>query len=77
MSAGPADIQIRGVDWKDAAKELPDDALTVLIHCPSEVEPVWLGWYESGHGDWFNVEGHNLCEVLHWAQMPEPPGGGK
>lgn len=31
--------------WNDAAKQLPDSDMTVIIHCPDEDEPIWLGYH--------------------------------
>jgi hypothetical protein len=60
----------RFTEWQDAALVPPDADETVLIYCPRENEPVWLGHLD---GDaWRNIEGHEVT-VSHWAPMPEPP----
>lgn len=64
------------ITWRSAADALPDDAETVMIAMPdhSEPEPVWLGWYDSEHGRWINVDGCPIATtVTHWARMPEGP----
>jgi hypothetical protein len=58
------------IDWKDAATHTPDADTTVLIHCPAEDEPVWMGYFDGE--EWRSVEGVPV-EVTDWADMPEGP----
>ena len=50
----------------------PDVGLCVLIHCPGESEPVWLGYHDDAAGEWITAEG-NPVYVQSWAPLPEPP----
>lgn len=59
------------IHWHRVADELPDDETTVLIHCPAENEPVWLGYHEDGC--WYTADGVAV-RVTAWAEMPEGPG---
>ncbi len=60
----------RALYWKDAAIELPDADLTVLICTPEGDEPVFLGYLDGV--DWRNI--HNeVVTVTHWADLPEAP----
>lgn len=56
--------------WKPVTEELPDSALTVLVHHPEEDEPVWLGYHDGV--TWRATEGTRIS-VTHWMPMPEPP----
>lgn len=60
------------VQWRPVS-DPPDSDLTVLVHCPQESEPVFVGWLD---GDaWRDVHGMRI-RVAHWADLPPPPGGG-
>lgn len=50
--------------------EMPDADETVLVHCPKEDEPVWLGFFDGE--DWRTVD-VECIEVTHWMPLPEPP----
>ena len=56
--------------WVDVRDASPNADTTVLIHCPAESEPIWLG-YLDGHC-WRIIEG-NRIKVLHWCNLPAPP----
>ncbi len=59
--------------WVNAAGQLPDDEMTVLLFHPTLNEPVWLGYHFQGQ--WFTTSGEQLTpgSVAHWAEMPEGP----
>lgn len=59
--------------WIEASKQLPDSDLMVLVHCPTDSEPVWLGFHDGTF--WLTAEGDYLNEgfVAHWMNLPEPP----
>ena len=59
--------------WRGVDEELPDDEITVLVHCP-QGEPVWLGYVDAGV--WRDVSGE-VIEVTHWLPLPEPPTEGE
>jgi len=64
------------ITWRPTDAELPDDAATVMIAMAGdcEPEPVWLGWYDSAHGQWINIDGCPIgARITHWAEMPEGP----
>lgn len=50
----------------------PDDGVLVLVHCPEESEPVWIGNHDDESGEWFTAEGKRV-DVVSWAPMPDPP----
>lgn len=52
------------------AKTPPDADRTVIVHCPKESEPCWLGYLDSD--GWRSVEGMPI-KVKHWQELPEPP----
>ena len=58
--------------WNKATS-LPDDEQTVLICCPDEDEPVWLGYYESETILWGTVDGDRIKPAA-WASLPDPLG---
>lgn len=64
------------VDWHEAS-DLPDADTTVLVHCLAGDEPVWVGYFDGE--TWRSTDGDDLEDsvVLHWAHLPEPPGGGR
>lgn len=55
--------------WIPCAVELPDADRTVLVNCPHETEPVWLGFLDEN--TWRSVEGDKI-EVTHWMDLPAP-----
>ena len=59
------------VEWKPAARGLPDDGLLVLIALNDD--DVWTG-YRDGH-IWRYADAMPLAieRVTHWAHMPAPP----
>ena len=66
----------RAMHWRLASVELPEPGLDdepeiVLVACPTALEPVWLGYYEAG--DWYDVDGARLYEVVAWMELPEMP----
>jgi hypothetical protein len=60
----------RTIYWKDAAIELPDDGMTVLVITQFDGGGVWMGYHNAGL--WFCVEG-GAIEVTAWAELPEGP----
>lgn len=58
------------VRWIEAAEELPDDEMTVLMHL--EGGEVWTGFHEDGQWHYIGAETVR-SKVLHWAEYPEPP----
>lgn len=67
---------IRAVDkcrWHDAAKELPDRHIIVLMHCPNSDEPVWMGYYSDEGWRTDQCDGLEAGTVTHWADLPEGP----
>lgn len=57
--------------WRDAAKQLPDDDISVLIETIGDesVPEVWQGYHSEGK--WRNLDGLALdCTVLTWADVP-------
>lgn len=61
--------QIPTLNWHPA-KARPDADMTVIVHAPSESEPVWLGYFDGKR--WRSVEGVPI-RVTHWTELPEPP----
>jgi len=59
--------------WRDCSREMPDADTTVLIACPDENEPVWMGYWDGLA--WWSVEGGTV-KVSHWKHLPEPPNAG-
>jgi hypothetical protein len=71
-------MRIRGVHWKDAGKELPDDEMTVLVALVDG--EVWAGWHEDGRWWYVTGEGERVefnPQVVWWADFPAPPGGAR
>ncbi|MGV3483429.1 MAG: hypothetical protein ACO1RT_03305 [Planctomycetaceae bacterium] len=60
------------ITWRDVC-DLPDSDVTVLVNCPDESEPVWLGYWDSHDGVWRCVEGNVLDRPVYWAELPEAP----
>ena len=60
------------ISWHAVTDELPDIDITVLVCCPTDAEPVWLGWYDNG---WFTVDAQEYepDAVTAWAAMPRGP----
>lgn len=61
--------------WFDARLVLPDADITVLIVCPDESDPVWMGYYDGTK--WFAIDGSVEVMVSHWRPLlaapdPEP-----
>jgi hypothetical protein len=63
-------------DWISVRKQLPDSDTTVMVHCPKESEPVWLGYWDSEYGTWRTID-HAPVTVTHWQHLPEVPKKGK
>jgi hypothetical protein len=57
--------------WIEEKTQLPDSDLTVLIHHPSNDEPVWLGYHDGE--TWRDVNAQEV-QVSHWMDLPAPPG---
>lgn len=51
--------------------QLQDDGRTVLIVCPQNSEPVWIGYHDEGR--WLAVDGLEVEVVTHWQDLPDPP----
>jgi len=64
-------VSISNPNWIAVSDRLPDAELTVLVACPQESEPVWLG-YLGDEDLWLSVDGAEI-EVTHWAELPAPP----
>ena len=59
------------LDWHDM-NEHPQPGNTVLIHVPSDDEPVWFGFWDGRR--WHYIEGLPVrSEVRHWSRVPAPP----
>ena len=59
------------LDWREA-HEFPPPGNTVLIHVPSDDEPVWFGFWDGRR--WHYIEGLPVrAEVRHWSRVPAPP----
>ena len=56
--------------WHDAALDLPDDELTVLVALDDG--EVWTGFLDAGQWRYVSAD---LIEptVTHWAEFPLPP----
>lgn len=56
--------------WVNAANELPDDEMTVLVALADG--EVWTGFHLDG--TWRFVSGEEISsQVTWWANFPEPP----
>ncbi|MCC7082198.1 MAG: hypothetical protein IT530_16115 [Burkholderiales bacterium] len=60
------------IEWRSAARELPDSDIVVLVGCPDEDEPVWLGWFDAADNRWVSVNADEI-EVTWWADVPIGP----
>ena len=59
--------------WRDAAVELPDDDLIVLVHTPHTGDAVWPAYHDGERG-WVYADGMTVeTPVKHWMPLPEPP----
>ena len=60
------------VQWKDAAKELPDSDIEVLIVVDDESNKgeVWIGYHD---GERWRAASGGVVGVNHWAELPLPP----
>lgn len=47
----------------------PADARIVLLFCPDDEYPVWLGYLNGG---WLHADGWDVAPT-HWAEVPEGP----
>lgn len=56
------------ITWHEAAEELPDADLTVLVKTKGCEEPVWLGYFNGA--DWLDVDNMQIS-VTHWADIPK------
>jgi hypothetical protein len=65
MSAAPAMQEL--LTWKEAAADLPDADLTVIVRLRNNEEPVWLGYFDGDQ--WCDLDGQPV-EVVRWAEMP-------
>lgn len=73
--------RVSTLDWRNAARDLPENNRTVMLHCAStrfgEVDQpdldVWLGYYDRPNNCWNDVEANELSDVTHWAKMPQSP----
>lgn len=58
------------IEWHLVEDSLPDDDMTVLIACPDESDPVWIGAYNTDEDEWVTAEGVPVV-VSAWADMPK------
>ena len=74
------ELKMVNASWHDAAIELPDDGLIVLVFAPEAnfSEPVWFGYLDSESGVWRYVDGVSIDShtVTHWMPLPAGPAGG-
>lgn len=72
------------VDDGSGELNIPDAERLVLIYCPEQPEPVWLGYWEDNDwdddpttpdepGQWMALSGYPVQGVTHWAELPEGP----
>lgn len=59
------------ITWR-AECDRPDANMVVLVHCPTETDPVWLGYWDDNDATWRTCDGM-LLEVSHWAEVPAGP----
>ena len=59
--------ETESIRWIDSSQALPDADLTVLVDCPGEDEPIWLGYWAGE--EWRNIEGDSITPA-RWAEMP-------
>jgi len=57
------------IEWRSVEHELPDSDMVVLVNCPQEDEPVWLGWYDAAENRWVSVNADEI-KVTWWADVP-------
>jgi hypothetical protein len=64
------------MSWTPVKESLPDADTTVIVHCPTASEPIWLGYFGTvdllDTPRWRDVEGMPI-KVTHWQHLPEPP----
>lgn len=60
------------VKWIDAASELPDSDIEVLIVVADQSHKgeVWIGHHD---GERWRAASGGMVGVSHWADMPDPP----
>lgn len=56
------------ITWIEAARELPDADLTVLVRTRGCEEPVWLGFWD-GEG-WRDIDTIPI-QVVRWCELPK------
>lgn len=61
--------------WIPVARELPDDDIVVIAHCPSmSGEPVWPAFYDGESSIWRWIDGGAcIAKITHWQHFPAPP----
>jgi hypothetical protein len=57
------------IEWFRVEQALPDSDTTVMIQCPTESEPVWIGWYDAEEREWYSADAMPVA-VTAWADMP-------
>lgn len=67
-------IATKQTQWIAVADRLPNDDEIVLVLCPRESEPVWLGYIDGDTGEWRDVSAAWIeTGVTHWMPLPESP----
>jgi len=59
--------------WIDVNDALPDDDCIVMVYCPDDSEPAWVGYLDSESGEWREATLYNELVVTHWQPLPAPP----
>lgn len=59
------------IQWFPASNR-PDADMIVLVHCPGQTEPIWLGYWDDNDATWRTCDGMWL-DVSHWAELPSGP----
>jgi len=66
--------RVHFAEWVAVADRLPDDDEIVLVSCPNESEPVWMGYLDGETGEWRDTSAAWIeTGVTHWMPLPEPP----